>query len=149
VAESPWSSPLRAKLGNAIVKAHSALYRGSGGRLGTQFKSAPVLLLDHVGRKSGKRRTNPLMYVEDGRNLALVASKGGFPKDPFWWTNLKANPDTTVQVGRERREVHARQASPEEKSKLWPRLTEVWPDYDEYQKITDREIPVVILEPRA
>jgi deazaflavin-dependent oxidoreductase (nitroreductase family) len=150
VAESPFqSSALREKLWNVMVKTHVLTYRGSGGRFGAEFKGAPVLLLDHVGRRSGKRRTNPLMYVDDGPNLAVVASKGGAPKDPFWWTNLKAHPDTTVQVGGEKREVRARQATPEEKATLWPRLNEVWPEYDEYQKRTDREIPVVILEPRA
>ncbi len=130
-----------------MVKLHVALYRGSGGRAFTKFKGAPCLLLDHAGRKTGKRRTNPLIYVEDGDSLAIVASAGGSPKDPGWWRNLKANPETTVQVKGEKRRVRARQATPEEKSRLWPRLTEVWPDYDEYTMRTDREIPVILLEP--
>jgi deazaflavin-dependent oxidoreductase (nitroreductase family) len=80
---------------------HTALYRASGGRLGHTVPGSPVrmLLLDHVGAKSGTKRTAPLLYVKDGENVAVVASKGGFPKNPAWFHNLKANPDTTVQIG--------------------------------------------------
>ena len=140
-------TPLGRRLWNGFVKLQVALYRGSGGRVFTKLKGAPCLLLDHVGRKSGKKRTNPLIYVEDGDTLAIVASAGGSPKDPGWCLNLRANPETTVQVKGERRRVRAREANPEEKSRLWPRLNDIWPDYDEYQKRTDREIPVILLEP--
>ncbi len=117
---------------------------GHGGRLG----APPMLLLDHVGAKSGKRRTSPLVYVRDGDDLVIVASKGGHPRHPAWFHNLRANPDTTVQVGAERREVHARIANPEERARLWPEAVRVWPGYDGYQRRTDREIPLVILERR-
>jgi F420H(2)-dependent quinone reductase len=130
-----------------FVRSHIALYRLSGGRVGKTLRGAPCLLLDHVGRKTGKRHTSPLMYIEDGDDLVVVASKGGAPKDPLWWVNLKANPDTTVQVKSDKRRVRARQANPEEKARLWPRVNEVWPEYDKYQERTDREIPVVILSP--
>jgi F420H(2)-dependent quinone reductase len=105
-----------------------------------------ILLLDHVGRKSGKRRTSPLLYIADGDDLVIVASKGGSAKHPLWWLNLRANPETTVQVGGERRRVRAREATDAERERLWPRLTKVWPDYDRYQRRTERKIPVVILE---
>ena len=133
------------KLGTAV---HRAILRMSRGRLLARVGGMPVLILTTTGRKTGKKRTSPLIYVEDGDSLAIVASAGGSPTDPGWWRNLKANPETTVQVGREKgRRVRARQATPEEKARLWPRLTEVWPDYDEYQKRTEREIPVILLEP--
>ena len=140
-------SPLGRRAWNAFVKLHVVLYRSSGGRAFTKLKGAPCLLLDHAGRKTGRKRTNPLIYVADGDALAIVASAGGSPTDPGWWRNLKANPETTVQVKGERRRVRARQATPEEKGRLWPQLNEVWPEYDEYQKRTDREIPVILLEP--
>ncbi len=129
---------------------HVAAYRatrglvGHGGRLGTP----PMLLLDHVGAKSGQRRTSPLVYVRDGDDLVIVASKGGHPRHPAWFHNLRANPDTTVQVGAERRTIHARVATPEERRRLWPKAVDVWPGYDGYQRRTDREIPLVILERR-
>jgi deazaflavin-dependent oxidoreductase (nitroreductase family) len=108
-----------------------------------------MLLLDTVGAKTLKQRTTPLAYFEDGRDVVIVASKGGAPKHPSWFHNLRAHPDTTVQIGRERRAVHARVASPEERERLWPKAVELWADYANYQKRTEREIPLVILEPRA
>jgi deazaflavin-dependent oxidoreductase (nitroreductase family) len=123
------------------------LYRWSGGRLGGKVRGAPVLLLDHVGRKSATRRTAPVLYLEDGADLVVVASRGGSDAMPAWFLNLMANPATTVQVGPERRSVIARQASDEERARLWPRLVEMYRDYDAYQRRTDRKIPVVILSP--
>jgi F420H(2)-dependent quinone reductase len=107
-----------------------------------------MLLLDQVGAKSGQKRTSPLGYVQDGENLVLVASKGGNPKNPAWFHNLRANPDTTVQVGSERRAVRARVADEEERARLWPKAVETYGGYRGYQERTDREIPLVILEPR-
>ena len=134
------------RIWNLITGANVALYRLTGGRLGARIRGVPVLLLEHVGRRSGERRTAPLMYLEDGEDLVIVASKGGAPAHPAWWLNLKANPRTTVQVGSAKRAVAAREAAPDERSALWPRLVELYPDYEEYQRRTDREIPVVILE---
>jgi deazaflavin-dependent oxidoreductase (nitroreductase family) len=108
----------------------------------------PMLLLDHVGAKSAKLRTSPLVYVRDGEDLVLVASKGGYPKNPAWFHNLKAHPDTEVQVGSERRSVHARVADAEEHKRLWPMALKVYGGYADYQKRTERQIPLVILEPR-
>jgi deazaflavin-dependent oxidoreductase (nitroreductase family) len=110
---------------------------------------APTLLLDHVGAKSAKRRTSPLVYGVDGENLVLVASKGGYPKNPAWYYNLQAHPDTSVQVGREHRPVHARVATAQEREHLWPLMVGVYGGYEGYRRRTEREIPLVVLEPRA
>jgi deazaflavin-dependent oxidoreductase (nitroreductase family) len=109
-----------------------------------------MLLLDHVGAKSGARRTCPLLYIEDGDNLVIVASKGGYPRHPAWYHNLMAHPDTAVQIGGRRRQVHARPATPEERMHLWPEAVKVWSGYADYQaRSKGREIPMVVLEPRA
>jgi len=108
-----------------------------------------MLLLDHVGAKSGTKRTTPLLYVEDGDNVAIIASKGGFPKNPAWFYNLKANPDTTAQIGREHRPVHARVAEGEERERIWAKAVRVYRDYENYAaRSKGRTIPVVVLEPR-
>jgi deazaflavin-dependent oxidoreductase (nitroreductase family) len=125
---------------------HSALYRVSGGRAGGSFGKAPVLLLTTTGRRSGKRRTAPLLYLEDGERLVVVASKGGDPRNPAWFANLGANPDVEVELGRRRERRRARVASAAERAELWPRLVELYPSYGEYQGKTSREIPVVLLE---
>jgi deazaflavin-dependent oxidoreductase (nitroreductase family) len=140
---------LGARLVNLLAAANVHAYRLSGGRIGGRMGRAPVLLLEHVGRRSGKRRVVPLLYLADGKNLVIVASRGGSDATPAWWHNLRAAPATTVEVGREHRAVLARQAPPEERAQLWPRLVEMYPDYATYQGRTEREIPVIVLEPRA
>lgn len=137
-----------AKLWNAATRAHVKVYRTTGGRLGGSYFRAPILLLEHVGRRSGTRRTTPLLYLDDHPDLVIVASRGGSKATPAWWYNLEADPSTAVQVGTERREVVARTATPEEKRELWPRLVDLYADYETYQERTDRDIPVVILSPR-
>jgi len=128
---------------------HAAVYRATHGLIGHRFPgSPPMLLLEHVGAKSGKRRTSPLVYARDGDDVILVASKGGFPKHPAWFHNLMANPDTVVQIGSRRMDVHARRADPGERERLWPKVLEVYGGYEGYQQRTEREIPLVILEPR-
>jgi F420H(2)-dependent quinone reductase len=128
---------------------HTAVYRLSGGLIGHRVPGfPPMLLLDHVGARSGTRRTSPLVYARDGANVVLVASKGGFPKNPAWFHNLKANPDTTIQIGRERSNVRARVATAEERGHLWPLVVGVYGGYEDYQRRTEREIPLVVLEPR-
>ena len=134
---------------------HTFVYRATGGRIGHHipgvgFGSGRILLLDHVGAKSGTNRTSPLLYFRDGDNIVVVASKGGFPKHPAWYHNLMAHPDTSVQVGRERRQVHARVATPEERERLWPVAVKMYRGYADYQvRSKGREIPLVILEPRT
>ena len=130
---------------------HTFLYRRTGGRLGHTIPGVPgkMLLLDHVGAKSGTKRTSPLLYIEDGEDVVIVASKGGFPKHPAWYHNLVANPDTTVQVGGEKRAVHAHVATPEERERLWPLAVKAYHGYEDYAaRSKGREIPLVILEPR-
>src|SRR6267378_1761953 len=123
---------------NRMMQGHAVIYRASGGRIGHRVPGAPpMLLLDHIGAKSGTVRTSP-----------LVASKGGNPRHPAWYHNLRANPDTTIQVGTERRAVRARVAEPEERARLWPKAEATYGGYRGYQDRTDREIPLVILEPR-
>src|SRR5919108_6368249 len=113
------------RIWNVVTRANVAAYRLTRGRVGGRVRGVPVLLLDHVGRRSGQRRTTPLMYLKDGDDLVIVASKGGAPSHPAWWLNLRASPRTTVQVGSQKRTVHAREAAPDEKSQLWPRLVEL------------------------
>jgi deazaflavin-dependent oxidoreductase (nitroreductase family) len=128
---------------------HTTVYRATHGLIGHRFPGAPpMLLLDHVGAKSATKRTSPLVYMREGEDLVIVASKGGYPKNPAWFFNLKANPDTEVQVGSRRRPVRARVANPEERTRLWPKVLKVYGGYEDYQRRTEREIPLVILEPR-
>ena len=108
----------------------------------------PTLLLDHRGRTSGTTYTTPLLYLLDGPDVVVVASQGGLPRDPQWYRNLVAQPDTQVQIRSEVRRVRARTATPEERAALWPRLVELYSDFANYQRWTDREIPVVICAPR-
>jgi F420H(2)-dependent quinone reductase len=135
------------KLWQEFTQAHVRAYRLSGGRIAGSYRGSPVLLLDHVGRRSGKKHTSPLIYARDGDDLVIVASKGGSHKDPLWWLNLKERPETNVQVGSERRKVVARQATPDEKKRVWPVLVRVYPPYESYQQRTSRDIPVILLEP--
>ncbi|MEV7397149.1 nitroreductase/quinone reductase family protein [Aeromicrobium sp. NPDC092404] len=149
-------SPLTAKLIKYGSKAQVRAFRLTNGRIGSKWrigagfrKPVPTLLLEHVGRKSGAVFTAPLLYLEDGRNLVIVASQGGLPKNPQWYANLVAHPETQVHLRKERgRPVLARVASPEEKAVLWPRLVDLYADFAKYDTWADREIPVVILEPR-
>ena len=109
---------------------------------------AEGLLLTTIGRKSGQPRTTPLLYLPDGDKVVLVASKAGMPRHPLWYSNLRANPEVEVEIGSKKSPMAARQASDEEKGRLWPRLVEIYPAYAEYQARTDRNIPVLILSPR-
>jgi F420H(2)-dependent quinone reductase len=129
---------------------HTIVYRATGGRIGHTAPGMPtILLLDHIGAKSGTKRTSPLLYIRDRDDVVIVASKGGFSKHPAWFHNLIANPDTTVQIGSEHRSVHARVATPEERKRLWPIAVETYPGYADYQaRSKGREIPLVVLEPR-
>jgi len=132
-----------------VMKGHTLAYRATRGVIGHRFPgSPPMLLLEHVGAKSGTLRTSPLVYVRDGDDVVIVASKGGHPKHPAWYHNLKANPDTIVQIGSERRPVRARVATAGERGRLWNRAVQTYGGYGGYQQRTDREIPLVVLERR-
>jgi F420H(2)-dependent quinone reductase len=129
---------------------HTFVYRATGGRIGHTAPGFPtMLLLDHVGAKSGTKRTSPLLYIKDGDSVVVIASKGGYPRHPSWFHNLMANPDTTVQIGTEHRHVHARVATAEERERLWPVAVKAYPGYEGYAaRSKGREIPLVVLEPR-
>ena len=140
-------SPLILKLASRL---HVALYRASGGRLGGRFrKTAPVLLLTTTGRKTGKPRTTPLLYLEDARRYVVIASVGGAPKHPAWYLNLRNDANATIQVGNRKLNVNAATATPEERGRLWARAVEMYAGYAGYQAKTSREIPLVILTPVA
>jgi F420H(2)-dependent quinone reductase len=132
-----------------LMGGHAKVYRATNGLIGHRVPGVPeMLLLDHVGARSGKHRTTPLVFARDGQNTILIASKGGYPKNPAWFHNLVANPDTTIQIGSKRMPVHARVATPDEYERLWKRAVEVYGGYEDYRRRTDRQIPLVVLEPR-
>jgi deazaflavin-dependent oxidoreductase (nitroreductase family) len=138
-----------------MARANVWVYRATGGRVGGTWrvgaalrKPVPICLLEHRGRRTGTVRTTPLVYLVDGPRLIVVASQAGRAEHPMWYLNLLAHPDVTVQVRRERRAMRARVADPAERALLWPKLVDLYADYDSYQSWTDRVIPVVVLEPR-
>lgn len=129
--------------------AHAKIYRATNGLIGHRVPGIPeMLLLDHVGAKSGTHRTTPLVFARDGRDIVLIASKGGYPKNPAWFHNLVANPDTTIQIGSKRMNVHARIATPDEYDRLWTLAVGVYKGYEDYRRHTERQIPLLVLEPR-
>ena len=142
-----------------VIKRMAAVnvrvYKVTRGRIGGTWRigagwrhPVPICLLEHRGRRTGKMRTTPLVYLQDADRVVVVASVAGRPSHPLWFRNIEADPEVTVQVRGERRAMRARTADAEERAALWPRLVDVYRDYDSYQSWTDREIPVVLLEPR-
>jgi deazaflavin-dependent oxidoreductase (nitroreductase family) len=127
---------------------HIRVYRETGGERGYHWRGTEILLLTTTGRASGEERTTPLIHRADGDSYVIVASKGGAPDHPGWFKNLSANPQATVQVRDQVIPVHASEAEGAERSRLWSLMTEVWPDYDKYQTRTERQIPIVVLQPR-
>jgi deazaflavin-dependent oxidoreductase (nitroreductase family) len=128
---------------------HVRVYRETGGERGYRWRrGTEILLLTTAGRHSGEPRTTPLIHRTDGDRWIIVASNGGSPKPPAWYVNMQANPRAEIQVRDEVVPVRPRDAEGEERERLWKLMNEVWPDYDNYQARTDRQIPVVILERR-
>jgi deazaflavin-dependent oxidoreductase (nitroreductase family) len=126
---------------------HVRRYRETDGEEGYSWNNGTtILILTTTGRKSGNAIDKPLIFRQHGDVYLVVASKGGAPEPPAWYLNLQADPHVQVQIKGDRFAAVARTAGAEEKAELWKAMTEVWPDYDEYQKKTDREIPVVVLE---
>jgi deazaflavin-dependent oxidoreductase (nitroreductase family) len=125
------------------------LYRASGGRLGAKVGQAPVLLLTTTGRKSGQKRTTPVVYLADGDRMAVINTNAGNARIPAWSHNLRANPDAEVQLGRRRVRVRARLAEGEERAELWRKHNEQYAGFDYYETKLDREIGVFVLEPVA
>ena len=145
----PPSSPFW-KVWEVGTRAHIGIFRATRGRFGARLPGtgSPMLLLHHVGAKSGKHRVSPLIYVPDGDRVVIVASKGGVDRHPAWYHNLKANPETVVELPRKgKRSVRARVAAGEERAELWDKAVAIYKPYAEYQTYTKRQIPVVVLDP--
>lgn len=145
----PSSSPFwKAFIG--MTALNRIAYRLSGGRIGGKMPGtgAPIILVHHVGRKSGTERVSPLIGLEDEGRWLIVASKGGIDRNPAWYHNLVASPDTEIEVGRDRIAVRARVVEGAERELAWPKLIEIHPSYEDYQGYTDRTIPVISLDPR-
>jgi F420H(2)-dependent quinone reductase len=132
------------QIGMAI---HIFLYRLTGGKFGGKMGGNEVLLLNAVGRKSGKQRTNPVMFIRDGGAYVITASAGGAPSNPDWYYNLRAHPQTTIQVMEQRINVTASEADPSERERLWAKLISQSPQFKGYETKTTRKIPMVILYP--
>jgi deazaflavin-dependent oxidoreductase (nitroreductase family) len=130
-----------------IGKFNVPLYRLSGGRVGGRINKAPVLLLTTTGRKSGQKRTAPVVYLANGESVVVIGSNAGHNRTPAWSLNLKANPEAEIEVGRERRAVRARVADGEERAELWRKHNEQYSGFDEYEARTNRDIAVFVLEP--
>jgi F420H(2)-dependent quinone reductase len=130
----------------AWVRDQVAEYESSGGTRGTTLRDMPVIVLTTRGAKSGKIRKSPLMRVEHGGSYAIVASKGGAPENPVWYYNVVADPHVELQDGPVRQDMVARQVTGAEKAEWWDRAVAAYPDYADYQKKTDRQIPVFVVE---
>ncbi len=130
-----------------ITTLHTLAYQLSGGRIGATLLGMPMLLLTTWGRRTGKLRTAPLLYLPLDDVFVLVASNGGARRHPTWWFNVRANPEALVQIGPVRGRVQAVPATPAERSRFWPLLLRVYPPYARYQARTDREIPLLALYP--
>jgi deazaflavin-dependent oxidoreductase (nitroreductase family) len=130
------------------VRKHTDEYLASGGKRGHRWRGVDTLLLTTTGRRSGQKRRTALIYRQEGDDYLVVASYGGRPKHPDWYQNLLASPKVEVQVKDEVFTAEARPADEQERARLWPLMTAIWPDYDTYQTKTDRQIPVVILTPQ-
>lgn len=131
-----------------VMRVQIFFYRRSGGKFMGSMRGMPILILTTVGRKSGQLRETPVMYLQDGANYVVMASNAGRAGNPAWYGNLRANPEVTIDVGGDTRSAIARDASADERKRLWPLLLEKAPFFDDYQKNTSRVIPMVILSPR-
>jgi len=131
------------------VSDHTRRYLLSAGADGHIWRGAPTLVLTTTGRRSGLPRTIGLIYGRDGDQIVVVASKRGARQHPWWYLNLLANPQVSVQLATDRFTATARPATPDEKARLWPLMAAIWPSYLAYQKRTKRDIPVVLLTPGA
>jgi deazaflavin-dependent oxidoreductase (nitroreductase family) len=141
---------LKDEAAKVVTRIHETVVRASGGRLLGRVGGMPVVILGTTGRKTGKPRTTMLTApVVDGDRVVLVASWGGDDRHPLWYRNLEAHPDVELTIDGLTRPMRARTAGPEEKAALWPRVVDAYKGYAGYQRRTDRDIPLVVLEPRA
>ena len=134
---------------NRLGRLQTAVYEFTGGRVWNRFLGSPVAILTTVGRKTGKPRKIPLLYLKQGDDVVMTASKGGMSTLPLWYHNVKAAPTVQIQVGADKKEYTMREATPEEEERLWPQLEQMYPDYREYRARTEgiRHIPVLIFTP--
>ena len=132
-------------LRRAFMRAHIAIYRLSGGLLGSRIPTRSFLLLTTIGRKSGQERVTPIFYIPRGDDFILIASNWGEQSSPVWWLNLQARPQARVRTGRKDLTVVARQADAAERARLWPSITARYGEFERYQRNVEREIPLVIL----
>ena len=143
-------TPGQERFGTSLIKRIGSLqtlvYELTGGRVWNTFRGGQVAILTVIGRKSGQSRKTPLLYIEDGDRLVVIASNAGDEKDPAWWLNLQAQPHASVQVRRQRFDVVARRADPAETERLWPRLVAAYSYLGRYREKTQRDIPVILLE---
>ena len=146
-AQPPSSGGVVAALRRFTSGANRSLYRLTNGVVGGKMGGRPILLLTTIGRKSGKERVTPLLYLPEEDHFIVIVSNWGEANHPMWWLNLQANPRAKIQIGPKIIPVTARQAGPEERQRLWPVITSKYSNYADYQKGTTREIPVVILTP--
>ena len=130
-----------------LETSHRTVLALTGGRFPKKIAGMQTVEIHVKGRKSGLWRRTALIYGRDGDNYVVVASKGGSPTHPLWYLNLRDNPESEIQVGPDKVRVRARDAEGEERARLWQTMSAIWPDYNNYQKKTDRQIPVVVLEP--
>ena len=130
------------------IADHVRRYIETDGADGAEWEGAQVIILSTTGRVSGRLRRTPLIRISEGDNYIVVASMGGAPEHPKWYLNLRDNPEVLVQDRGDVHEMRARTVSGEEKARLWSLAVQQWPDYDSYQEATERDIPVVVCEPR-
>ena len=124
-------------------------FRKNHGKVGGQFNGAPLLLINHTGARTGKARTNPVMYLKDGHRYLVFASKGGSPANPDWYHNLKANPNVKIEVGDDKIDVHAEEITGAERDKLYAKQASLYPQFAQYQRKTKRTIPVIAFTRRS
>ncbi len=139
--------PMNKTLMKVIGVVHTSLYKMSGGRLARNMRGSEVVLLTTTGRKSGKQRTSPLFGLADGDNWTLIASQGGHHEHPNWYLNLRDNPEVELQVGSKTMRMRAETAEGGERDRLWSKMGLMYDGYNDYQKLTKRVIPVVVLRP--
>lgn len=147
IARASNATALTRRAQRRLARRHAAVLRASDGRRMGRWFGAPVLVLETTGRRSGERRSTPLIYLEDEAGLVVIAANGGADRVPSWWLNLRAAGRAAVRVGGERRDVMPREAHGSERDRLWRAFAAMYPSLDDYPAMTDRRLPVVVLEP--